>query len=655
MNRYSDYSVSAYDPMSFEDIARVPMMKRAQHDASQAKLETDLSEINKINPLDVHQPEAMRIKSDLLKQINSQAEQLAREGFTNNTTPALLKTNREIQDLFAPTGRAGQINQAKIIFDKEQDEYIKDAITQGIGRQQAELNWKNNAKKTYTGYNDSQESKITNIDSFGAPIKQDYGTDVSRLHSILGETSESAKSKGATIITLPDGSYALKTKGGAITRTYNIDQLNESKKAFVAKWHNPNGEGFRWAEHAGIDQKNLQSQTSGLFGSMIKNVTKDETNEGYQLTGRNKHDQVPENGTIINNDSFLTSTALDQKDYTGALTEIKRLQESKSLNTLDKSKLENLIELRQIADTKLQKDSNYNILQTQLTKKDAEIQEHTNKYYEKHSDNKYYLKKSSDTKEAMKFQDLNAQKVKIIQQRQDIKDKYWKDSSSTRHNYSYMPSDPKQEAVWNLHNENVLNTLKGLPDIGNTLDLTSITTDGGVTKNISQTDIKNIEQLIKTVDPKSFKINNIQTYGDNKTPEITITFNGGKAAESYDSDSTAWNDNYGGAEKPVTIKFKLKKFSNAPDTGSAVGFKNLTGAIAGFWKDKGGVNEITGNYQGEEVYNSLITNAYGDLTNEQLALRYQTDSDAQAALNKRAAQRGIQPSVLVTEYAKNKN
>ena len=32
INRYSDLSVSAYNPMSMEELAMVPMMKRKQHD-----------------------------------------------------------------------------------------------------------------------------------------------------------------------------------------------------------------------------------------------------------------------------------------------------------------------------------------------------------------------------------------------------------------------------------------------------------------------------------------------------------------------------------------------------------------------------------------------------------------------------------------------
>ena len=203
-----------------------------------------------------------------------------------------------------------------------------------------------------------------------------------------------------------------------------------------------------------------------------------------------------------------------------------------------------------------------------------------------------------------------------------------------------MPSTPKEESAWNLHNENVFNTLNGISDLGNVLDLTSIHTTGGSRKDLNHQDVKNIQNLLKSGDAKSFKINNVKTYGDNKTPEITMTFNTKKGAKEYDVDgSWDWNDEYGGEEKPVTVTFKLKKFSNSFDTGSAAGYKNLTGAIANFWKDKGGVNEITGNFQGAEVYNSMIENSYKDVSNEELYNRAQTDADAREALMIRIAKR----------------
>jgi hypothetical protein len=200
--------------------------------------------------------------------------------------------------------------------------------------------------------------------------------------------------------------------------------------------------------------------------------------------------------------------------------------------------------------------------------------------------------------------------------------------------------------------------MKGV-DLGNVLDLTSIHTASGSKKNIEDVDVQNIQELLKHGDPKSFKINNIKTYGNSKTPEITMTFNTTEKASGYDLKGTtglfsSGDDNYGGANKPVTVTFKLKKLTNSPDTGSAVGYKNLSGAIADAWKDKGRINQVTGNFQGAEISTALISNSYADLTNDQLAQRASRDSDALTALYLRASKKGVTPKVLLQKYKNNK-
>jgi hypothetical protein len=59
-----------------------------------------------------------------------QAESLATQGFSNNTTSDIYRTNRTIGDLYSPTGALGQINSAKLAYD-DSDEYLKSATVLG--------------------------------------------------------------------------------------------------------------------------------------------------------------------------------------------------------------------------------------------------------------------------------------------------------------------------------------------------------------------------------------------------------------------------------------------------------------------------------------------------------------------------------------------
>jgi len=203
MNRYSNYETSAYNPMTTQEIWAPAAAMRQQHNAAEEKLQTQISELDKVNPLDVHYDRAQKIKSDLLKQIDQQSSSLAAEGFNGNTTSGVFKTNRQLKEQFSPTGELGQINAAKAAYDIEKATYIEDATkTSKIGREQALKNWNNYAKNKYTGYSEDGK-KIKNIDALGAPAYHDYETDRNQYHALLGSVTRSARASGHGIITDP--------------------------------------------------------------------------------------------------------------------------------------------------------------------------------------------------------------------------------------------------------------------------------------------------------------------------------------------------------------------------------------------------------------------------------------------------------------------
>jgi hypothetical protein len=617
MNRYDSGTVAKFNPLSFQEIMLAPAMMRQKHDSSIAAAEA--MRLNP-NPLDKHFNRALELKQQMDNRISSEVDKLNKEGFNPNTVQNITKLNREYQDLIAPTGEVGKINTAKVIYDTEKANFLKSAEANKIGSQRALELW-NNKTSNYTGFGDDGKS-ITNVTPQGVAAFQDYGQQLSRANSILGETIKGFPTGGGYHLEqAPDGGTVFVDKQGNRVTGSNAKQVESAYNSFRDSWIN--GEGAEYARDAGlgIDEARIRND----FNSMLKysDITKEDINRSYSKPEAVSYDPT---GMIINNDSTLTSDALDETNYQNVIQNINQLQSSKSLSSADRAKLDDLKELKEIADSKISKDPEYkkayNEYQNALKRLNAKDYPTTGRGAE----GEYAIRKAA---------------VSIAENKKnEIQNKYWKESSSVRHNYAYMPSTPKEESIWNLHNENVFNVMKGV-NLGNILDLTSIHTTGGTKKNMTPKDVNNIQELLKTGDPKSFKINNIKTYGDNKTPEITITFNSGKEASEYTMDRnlfTEYND-YGGAEKPVTVTFKLKKFSNAFDTGSAAGYKNLTGAIANFWKDKGGVNEITGNYQGAEVYNAMVENSYSEISNEELYERAQVDSDAREALMIRIAKK----------------
>ncbi len=127
MNRYTQLSPSQFSPLSLEEIMLVPSMKRKQHDDILAKQEILRGELAKVDPLDVHLDEAVKLREEMNNKLTAQAEQLANSGIDPNTQGQFLALNREYQNLTGPTGRIGQINQAKKVYYDNMNSYIKDA------------------------------------------------------------------------------------------------------------------------------------------------------------------------------------------------------------------------------------------------------------------------------------------------------------------------------------------------------------------------------------------------------------------------------------------------------------------------------------------------------------------------------------------------
>lgn len=284
MNRYSNYETSAYNPMTTQEIWAPAAAMRQQHNAADEKLQTQISELDKVSPLDVHYDRAQKIKSDLLKQIDTQASTLAAEGFNGNTTSGVYKTNRELQSQFSPTGELGQINAAKTAYDTEKATYLDDATkTSKIGREQALKNWNKYAKEKYTGYSEDGK-KIANIGALGSPAYQDYETDRNQYHALLGKITSSAKASGHAIV--PDattGLLMMVNRGGNVVHSDNIDALNNAMKGMKDKWVSETGEGRKWADAAGWDPSHTNYRINQDFNAMKEISNIDNRTESYDV------------------------------------------------------------------------------------------------------------------------------------------------------------------------------------------------------------------------------------------------------------------------------------------------------------------------------------------------------------------------------------
>lgn len=652
-NRYTNLTPSAYTPLTLEEIAMVPAMKRKQHDTVLAQQEAIRTGLAKTDPYTKHFDEALRLKQGIEGKMDATALELSEQGISQDMIGKTIGLNREYQDLMSPTGKLGQINAEKLNIAKLNEEY--DKLGQQKGWSQATIEEHKN--KAIADYNDLDKSPIYDpatgrITQYKGPGDIANKVDYAKLmdsYASNAKMSTTEFSKAAQELAVDEASGQNVVNGSSYSTKFgnNYQRVLDAYNTMKRELNDPTSEVHKSMIYEGRNPKDLIGQLANQSEIYKQKVSAVEKGNTINPVGTPKDKDG--SGTIISNDSSLESTAVNHDNYSGALDEIKTLTANKGkLSPTEAARLDDLLELRRDADTKLNKNKEYVLLDSKRKKilADAKAIGDEHKIVRKPgmTDAEYVSEIQMNVptfngkSQSLKAAKLGNQLRDLDSKYTELKDKAWNNSSSVRHNYSYMPTTPKEESVWNLHNENVYNTLRGVPNLGNILDLTSIATTSGNRKDLNSSDVGNVQQLLKNGDPKSFKINNIKTYGDGKTPEITMTFNTGKGASNYDLKGVQGEaDEYGGAEKPVTVTFKLKKFSNAFDAGSAKGYKSLSGAIADFWKDKGGVNEITGNFQGSEVSNALIENEYAGISDKELTERAQVDSDAREALMIRIA------------------
>lgn len=265
MNRYDNIELSTYNPRSLQETLMVPMMRRQQHDEANKQLENQILELNKVNPLDKHYNEAQRIKSELTGTITSQAEKLATEGFNNNTTGSIFKTNRNVADMYSPTGALGQINAAKTAYEKDSDEYLKSATALGHSPEVVQQNLKAIQDEYNTSDVYDKSGKIAGMSINKLPPK--YVDHVARFKDIAdkaGLSSRDIENLSSRIAKTGDGGTYVLTEGGKNASSSNVAALQAAVNFLNTEIMNPNSDvgkslkyNFKSPEDALKDIQNL--------------------------------------------------------------------------------------------------------------------------------------------------------------------------------------------------------------------------------------------------------------------------------------------------------------------------------------------------------------------------------------------------------------
>jgi hypothetical protein len=318
MNRFDNGSVSAYTPQSFQELSFTPMMKRAQHD----EMSKNIAELDAIatDPLNEHRDEALKLKQDFESKLGNISGELASKGIDGIGRENFYRLKKEHDDLVAPTGRIGQINAAKIDYNKQQEEFIKNAEKQNIGRDRALQLWKEKTN-TYTGYDSPEKSKILNVTPQGVAAFQDYEKYKQVAKSLMGEVESESRNGGYNLVDsgLGNGTKVMVDSKGFKKNSSNLNALNNAILAGNEMWLKPTGEGYQYNQDAGVDQNNFRNRFIGDFGSMLKTSKGSGYEENGQFindTSGPKNEEIPSSDMISEVDPNQTITVGKQvNDY----------------------------------------------------------------------------------------------------------------------------------------------------------------------------------------------------------------------------------------------------------------------------------------------------------------------------------------------------
>lgn len=301
-NRYSQITPSQFNPMSLQEVMMVPLMQRQKHDQLIAQQEMLRQGLAKVDPLDVHMNEALNVKSGIENKLVSQAELLSREGINSNTQGDFLALNREYQNLISPTGRLGQINAAKQIYNQNFKDYLEDAQkTKGWSRERALVNW-NKFSNQYTGFDND---KIANIGQLGAPKKIEVMDVLKDVKGLLGEqVVGEMKASGYSFQPSPDGGMVMVDRSGRRIETSNKPNLQHAQNLINQKLV-----GKEWQDSIrfeGEDTKNIYNQLTSGINAMLSNKVVDNRSENAQYIAP----KTPEEGNGGDNKGSMFNDAI---------------------------------------------------------------------------------------------------------------------------------------------------------------------------------------------------------------------------------------------------------------------------------------------------------------------------------------------------------
>jgi hypothetical protein len=323
MNRFTNLSVSRFDPLAWEDIARVPLAKRTEHNARQLALSELDTNIGKIDNLDVHDEQARTLQQEYREKLENLSTTLSNEGVNGFNTQEILKLNSQYKKDWAPGGRAYKITNAKSIFDSTKKEFLKTALAQGNDMNVANELWQKHVKKYGQGVN--EEGDIKNIDPLfmGKFINVQKDID-DKLKLAVTNTTKGLEGHSFKIKQYPTGQYYVEHIVNGKLKKSNADTLNAAIDEL--KFDYSQGTKKQFVDDYRMDVDTMINGARDKF--LINSVDESRRINRQNLASPAEHTEIKKKGI----DDIIIPTGDNSVDsLSGAINKIQKL-ESNILN-----------------------------------------------------------------------------------------------------------------------------------------------------------------------------------------------------------------------------------------------------------------------------------------------------------------------------------
>lgn len=645
MNRYSNLSVSQFNPLSLNEILQVPLFKQRQYD----QLEADrvaTQESFKVDPRDPFVDKAKQLQADF----NAKADELARyqlkTGDLQGARSKMLDLRKEYKRLTDPMGEVAQINAEKLATEAEVANYIKNATAMKFSPDRVQLDIKN---QLASHDKNSLYSDKGMINKFTAKLPHKYENYIDETKALMKETGMSS----SEIKTLTDefqhdlvnGDYT-KAVNKLRASSSNKDQRGSVVDFIVNKITNPNSDMRKTMDYEGIDLNTALTDINNLSGIYKKDSVHNEDGFNYGNVQR------PSSGDGNDKDSFgmpiiEKSNTYSPNQFAGATnssnqTRLKELnnktnltpeelKERSELKTFQENVNKSLLTIPEYQKTNKEYSNFKNnlsqnvkkLIEDPLLRVSAEFQiTNTPNIFNVKTPNGTILKGNDGkvlnfTAKQMELYYDNRDKAYTYENKlNNIADKTVRENNIQEHGYQLIPTTTKEETSLKLMNNAFQNATKGSENFLNLVNIESIDTNAGSRRSGSKLELddkKNIQALINQLPEGSVKITSFIPKGGNGKPQYMLSIDT-KEGVSADLNKYLRNDDGSGIigdGSTINMKVSFKK-----SKGDVV--NNINGYVQEYLSTKGEINPNTKRPIGHDLALDIRANADKAELNDQL-------------------------------------